>query len=481
MSYAPADTTLTAPRPGRRKGKVKRAFVGGKLSDLGRLPRYAAFAILGAAMIWAPIMGYLRTAPLKYTSSTSLILPGSGASASLNLNGIGQASSSANSAFSSNAVSPTETYKRLLNADRILAAAAKSLDIGQSDLGQPRVELVNQTSLIHFQMIGSSPQDAQARGDAILTAFFRELDALRTDEVNTRQGSSLQAIADYRDSVAGTRAEISTLQDQTGLLSVQQYDVLLDRNLALQTEIRSRAAALSEADAAVAAMSRQLGLDPEAAAKTLKLHADGSYLALIDEVALFGTELAAASAQYGAAHPKVVAARGARDTARAAALQLAAATTGLDTATLSTLDLAPHGVRADLLSDLVRKDVDRAGLFQELTTLQAQFADGQTDLTSKAAAAAQLQDLERDFSVAEAVFASAIARAQSSKSDVYASYPLVQVLENPSLADRPSSPNRKLAIAAGIAATLMMLMTLAMGWVRLALISRLLTKPAAKA
>jgi uncharacterized protein involved in exopolysaccharide biosynthesis len=320
----------------------------------------------------------------------------------LNLNGIGQASSSANPAFSSNAVSPTETYKRLLNADRILAAAAKSLDIGQSDLGQPRVELVDQTSLIHFQMIGSSPQDAQARGDAILTAFFRELDALRTDEVNTRQGSSLQAIADYRDSVAGTRAEISTLQDQTGLLSVQQYDVLLDRNLALQTEIRSRAAALSEADAAVAAMSRQLGLDPEAAAKTLKLYADGSYLALIDEVALFGTELAAASAQYGAAHPKVV-------------------------------------------------------------------------------AAAQLQDLERDFSVAEAVFASAIARAQSSKSDVYASYPLVQVLENPSLADRPSSPNRKLAIAAGIAATLMMLMALAMGWVRLALISRLLTKPAAKA
>jgi uncharacterized protein involved in exopolysaccharide biosynthesis len=156
-------------------------------------------------------------------------------------------------------------------------------------------------------------------------------------------------------------------------------------------------------------------------------------------------------------------------------------TTGLDTATLSTLDLAPHGVRADLLSDLVRKDVDRAGLFQELTTLQAQFADGQMDLTSKAAAAAQLQDLERDFSVAEAVFASAIARAQSSKSDVYASYPLVQVLENPSLADRPSSPNRKLAIAAGIAATLMTLMALTMGWVRLALISRPLTKPAAKA
>ena len=481
MSYAPADTTLIASGPERHKGKIRRALIGGKLSDLGRLPRYTAFAVLGGAMIWAPIVGYLRTAPLKYTSSTSLILPGSGASASLNLNGIGQASSSANSAFSSNAVSPTETYKRLLNADRILAAAATSLDIAQKDLGQPRVELVDQTSLIHFQMTGSSPEDAQARGDAILTAFFRELDALRTDEVDTRQGSGLQAIADYRDSVAGTRAAISTLQDQTGLLSVKQYDVLLDRNLALETDIRGRIAALADADAAVAALSGQLGLDPSTAAKTLKLYADGAYLALIDEVARFGAELAAASAQYGLAHPIVVTARDARDTARAAALQLASATTGLDTATLGTLDLAPQGVRADLLSELVRKDVSRAGLLQELNTLQAQYAAGQTDLNQKAAAAAQLQDLERDFTVAEAVFASAIARAQSSKSDVYASYPLVQVLENPSLADRPSSPNRKLAIAAGIAATFMMLMALAMGWVRLALISRLLTKPAVKA
>ena len=478
MSYAPADTTLTAPRPTAAKGRIRRAVVGGRLGDLGRLPRYAAFAVLGGAMIWAPITGYLRTAPLKYKSSTSLILPGSGASASLNLNGIGQASSSANSAFSSNAVSPTETYKRLLAADRILAAAARSLDISQGELGQPRVELVDQTSLIHFEMTGSSPEDAQARGEAILTAFFRELDALRADEVSTREDSSLQAIADYRDSVGGTRSEISQLQDQTGLLSVKQYEVLLDRNLALETEIRARAAALADADAAVDALSRQLGLDPATAAKTLKLYADGSYLGLLDEVARFESEFAEASAHFGPAHPKVVAARDGRAAARAAALQVAEAATGLDMATLSTLDLAPQGVRADLLSELVRKDVARSGLRQELTTLQAQHAAGQADLNRKAAAAAKLQDLERDFSVAEAVFASAIARAQSSKSDVYASYPLVQVLENPSLADRPSSPNRKLAIAAGFAATLMMLMALAMGWVRLALINRLMAKPA---
>ena len=76
--------------------------------------------------------------------------------------------------------------------------------------------------------------------------------------------------------------------------------------------------------------------------------------------------------------------------------------------------------------------------------------------------------------MAEAVFASAIARSESKKTDVYASYPLIQVLENPSLPERPSSPNKKLSIAAGIAATLMLLIGLTLAWVRNPLISRLL-------
>ena len=474
-----ATMPLTSDSPSKpRGGWLRRALIGGRPNDLGRLPRYLAFAVLGSGLIWAPITGYLKTAPLSYRSSTSLILPGSGASASLNLSGIGQASSYANSAFASNSVSPTETYKRLLSADRILAAASRSLEIAQTELGRPRIELVDQTSLIHIEMTGGSPIEAQARADAILVAFFDELDALRSDEVNTREDSGLQAIADYRDSVASTRDEIANLQNESGLLSVAQYDALLDRHLALETQIQDRAALLSEKTAAVAGLESQLGLDVRNAAATLRLFADGTYVALLNETARFEAELAEATAHYGSRHPEVEAAKESRNTALAAARRLAGVITGLQADAVAQLDVAPQGVRADLLAQLVRMEAERAGAAQELAILQARLERSQADLTAKAAAASKLQDLERDFSVAEAVFASAIARAQSSKSDVYASYPLVQVLENPSLPDRPSSPNRKLAFAAGIAATFMLLLSLVMGWVRLAVISRLLNAPA---
>lgn len=472
-------TTLITPEP--RRSFLRRALMGGGLGDLGRLPRYAAFAILGSTLIWAPITGYLKTAPLSYKSTTSLILPGSGASASLNLNGIGQASSYANSAFASNAVSPTETYERLLGADRILDAAALALDIPRSELGQPRVDLVDQTSLIKFEMTGASPIDSQVRGEAILEAFFVELDALRADEQAMREDSSLQAIGDYRASVAATRNEISTLQAASGLLSVDQYQALLDRNAVLENDVRNKSATLSEKKAAVRGLEPQLGLTSNHAAITLKLFADGAYLALMAEAATFAAVLAEANSQFGSRHPNVVAARNAHYTANAAAIARAKAITGLNDTTLATLDLAPQGARADLLAQLVRMDAEQTGLSQELATLQVQLAKGSEDLNRTASAAAELQDLERDFSVAEAVFASAIARAQSTKSDVFASYPLVQVLENPSLPQKPSSPNRKLALAAGIAATLMLAFSLSLGWIRSALIGRLLDKPKAAA
>ena len=470
----PFSTPQTAPTRGRW---IRRAFMGGKLSDLGRLPRYIAFALLGCGLIWVPITGYLKTAPLSYKSYTSLILPGSGASASLNLNGIGQASSYANSAFASNAVSPTETYKRLLNADRILKAASMALGVEQSQLGRPRIQLVDQTSLIHVEITGGSPIEAQARGEAIIAAFFTELDALRSDEVSTREDSGLQAISDYRDSVARTRGNIANLQDTSGLLSVAQYDVLLDRHLTLEAQIQERTARLDDKVAAIVELENQLGLDVANAAATLKLFADGAYVAMLQEISKFEAELAEANAHYGVLHPKVQSARDSRDTALAAARRLGSAITGLNEEQMTQLDLAPQGVRADLLAQLIRMDAERAGAQEELATLHERIAASQADINAKATAAAELQDLERDFSVAEAVFASAIARAQSSKADVYASYPLVQVLENPSLPDRPSSPNRKLALVAGVAATMMLLLGLAMGWVRLALIGRLLNSP----
>ena len=468
---------FASPKRATRRPSLRRVVMGGRIGDLGRFPRYLSLAILGSTLIWAPISGYLRTAPLSFKSHTSLILPGSGASASMNLNGIGQASSYANSAFSSNSVSPTETYKRLIGADRIIDAAASSLGINGKSFGKPRINLVDQTSLIHLEITGGTPEEAQRRGDALLAAFFAELDALRSDEQATREDSGLAAIEDYRNSVAATRFDIAKLQQESGLVSAEQYDAIVEATRTLDSQVKDLAAQLSEKQQNVVALEATLGIPANAAAATLKLYADSEFNALTEEVGKHAASLAEARSSYGEGHPKVQSARLAHTAASSAALLQAAQVTGLAAENLRGLDLAPAGARADLLAQLVRLDAERAGAQEQYSTMSARLSEDLGKQQSLAAAAARLQDLQRDFSVAEAVFATAIARTQSTKSDVYASYPLVQVLEDPSLPDNPSSPNRKLAVAAGAAATLMMLLGLLLGWMRSALIGRLLNKP----
>ena len=452
----------------------RRILTGGRLSDAGRLPRYAAVFLLGASALWAPIMGYLATAPLKFSSHTSLILPGSGASASVNLNEIGHASSYANSAFANGSVSPTETYKRLIGADRVLESAAETLGMSRHDLERPRVTLVDQTSLIHIEVKGGNADAAQRYGEALIAAFFDEIDQLRSDELATREKSGVTAIEDYTRSVRDTRAEITALQKSSGLTNADQYREQLAAHDRLKLDLSMLENKLEHQAEKVATLEAALDLPPESAATTLKLYADAPYIKLLQDVSVQAALLAQAEASFGARHPTRIKAQDAYDGARKAALLRASEVTGLPSSELQSLDRAPEGQRAALLSELVRENAQRAGLKRQHQVMAERIISEEVRLTSLAGLAAELEDRQRDFAVAEAVFASAIARSQSTKTDIYASYPLIQVLENPSLPEYPSSPRRKLAIAAGIAATFMLFMGLGLAWVRKPLVSRLI-------
>ncbi|CUI68157.1 GumC family protein [Cognatishimia activa] len=437
---------------------------------LKRITRYTGVCLIWIALIWVPILGYLGSAPPKYTSTMSLILPGSGVSASVNMEGIGQASSFASSAFASNSLSPTQTYKRLLRADRILDAAATSLMTERQYLPRPKVTLVDQTGLIHVEMTGVSPEEARDRNQAILTAFFTEVEALRADDLEEREEGAVKAIEEYRDSVLATRQAVNNLQTQTGFISKDQFDRQVTDNDNRQTEVVGLRAELEEKVAFVAQMQAALGLTPLQAARALDLYSDQRYLALVADLADKATLRNEVGALYGARHPERQKAE--TDYARAfeATVDAAMAVTGLPRDVAEKLNVSQFGDRTSLLAELLRNEAERAGLEAQYLELNRRYMQEKNRLERAALAASKLEDLQRDFQVAEAVFASAIARAQSSKTDVFASYPLVQVLENPSLPEEGTASRKKMALLAGFGATFLVLMALSLGWVRKSII-----------
>lgn len=435
-----------------------------------RIVRYTGVAGIWIGAVWTPIVGYLTSVPPSYTSTTSLILPGSGANASVNLESIGQASSYANSAFSSNAVSPTQTYKRLIRGDRIMDAAAMKLGVHRSELPRPKVNLVDQTGLIHFEMVGGSPEQAQIRAEAIMDAFFSEVDALRTDDQTVREQGAVEAIEEYRNSVKDTRTAVSDLRKETGFISQDQFSAQVAENDERYARIIALRAELDEKTAFVQALEKTLGLSAQHAARALDLYSDREYLALSEDAADKAAIVSEARSRYGSRHPRLIKARADFAEAQQQALLRAIAITGLDEFRAARLNLGQFGDRTALLSDLVRNEADRAGLEAQWQSTTNRYETEKSRLERASRAAAELEDLQRDFQVAEAVFASAIARVQTTKADVFASYPLVQVLQNPSLPEDPTSPRRKLALLAGIAATMMIMITLSLGWMRRSII-----------
>ncbi|MEL6316580.1 MAG: hypothetical protein AAFR16_02955, partial [Pseudomonadota bacterium] len=468
-----------APAHDRRApdGPLRRAVLGGRVSDVSRAPHYLGGAVLGLLLIWAPTAAYLAYAPKSYTSEMALILPGAGANASVNLAEIGQASSYANSPYASSSVSPTVSYKTLLATDRVRGRAAARLGLSLAETPRPRIKLLDQTSLLRIEIASSAPEEAQALNAALLEAFLAELDALRRDEIERRETGVMTAIAEYRASVTATRAEITALQRGSGLATVAEHYARVGEAATLETELRALRAALTRKRAQAARLAQTLGVSPALAAVTLRFSDDPELSGAAAALSAQAGPLAEARARFGPEHP----ARAPLEQAYAGALEAARRRAGAlagvppsDVARLSQTDLAPSGERAALLAQLVRADAERAGLAAEAEAREKALATLKSRAGGLIAAAARLDDLNRDHKVAEAVFASALARTDTTKTDLFASYPLVQVVEPPSLPDAPSAPKKTIAIAAAAAATLLMLFSFLLLWVRRPMIERLI-------
>ena len=165
---------------------AKWSFVrGGPVA--GRILRYAIVLAIGWATIIALALAFFILTPKTYDSGFTLILPGAGANASINLDSMGQANSNSSSPFGGHGLSPTENYKRLLLSYKVRGRVAQDLGLTMADVPPPKVKLVNQTKLMFVTVRSSSPEAAKELAETWLNAFEAELTILRNEEQDLRE------------------------------------------------------------------------------------------------------------------------------------------------------------------------------------------------------------------------------------------------------------------------------------------------------
>lgn len=463
----------TAPPPRR----LVRAWllVRNGLPAVGRYRRYALAMLPSLALVWIVTGAYLAFAPTRYESKMTLILPGSGVGGTMNVESIGQASAVTSSAFASASLSPTENYKRLLVTDGNLRTAARLAGEAEDGFPQPTIKLTDQTNVIDISLTGPSPQIAQRRAMALRNAFLANLEGLRRDEAAARETADRGRINALEDKVRAAQRRLLAFQASTGLVSLDQFSQRIAAIDALQDRQQAARVTVEQQQAQNGDLTRALGISTASARSALVLKADPLFQSLLERYAASMTQGTERGATLGDRHLAMVEARAASDSLRGALVARGRQLTGLPAnVLLSFADLSVADGRARMFETLVIGSSEEAGARAALAQLGGEIATQSGRSRKLVEQAAILADLVRDQRVAEAVFSSALARLDTNKADPFASYPLVQTLEAPSLPRTRSSPSTLLAIAGAVAASFLLLIGFGLTWLRQPIIHKLL-------
>ena len=469
--------------PPLAKGKERRMldrvwlFIRDGLPSVGRYRRYIMALALPLAAIWAITIAYLIFAPDRYDSRMTLILPGAGVGGSLNLESIGQASSSTSSAFSSPTLSPTENYKRLIASDVVLRSAAKRTGMEEDAFPAPTVKLIDQTNLIEVTIAAPTPREARDRMTALQNAFLASLNDLRHDESSKRENADAARIAELEKKVDEAQKALLDFQAETGLVSLDQFAGRLSDLDQLKASERDRRVALAESQGAAGRLAATLDISLPQARMAMQLKADPAFRELLGRYARTAADFAERGATLGTNHPVIEELGVERADLRAALASRGRQLTGMSgNGVLMLADMAVSDTRESLFASLTERDASRAGNGLALAELRRQIVRQSANSEKQVTQAAELAEHVRDLRVAEAVFSSALARLDTNKSDPFASYPLVQTLEAPSLPRSRSSPQPVIALAGAVAASLFTLIGFLLLWLRQPIIRKLLPK-----
>lgn len=420
-----------------------------KPSGKGQWRIYLLMWLLINVTIWSAAILYLKKAKPSYISEWALILPGSGPSVSVNLPEIGQASSSTNSAFGTASSDPRANYQFIVMSDAVLGKAASQMNLSIDEFGKPRLKLLDNSTIMTFQVTGGTPEQAQQKSKAMYQALVQRLSELRVEELRRRDEGVQATLKAAQFKLHQAQKTLSDYKVTSGLSFQGQVENLSVNVEQLRRQRSEMLAKRQQIGTRLAQLANSLGITPQQAANAFVLQADQQFQQNLKDYSESSSSLVILRSKWGENHPMVV-----KEQARQQAAQTALAERGIallkqaiDPQVLDFLHLGVNDQgsgRSSLFRDLITSQAEYQGINAEVQSLEQQIGQLDDRLNGLSQRQATLENLKRDVQTAEAVFASTLARIDLSKSDIFTAYPLVQIVSEPSLPRSVSTPKKSL-------------------------------------
>lgn len=431
------------------ESSVERNLVPNSSQKPSQGKNYLLLGILANGLLWLLALIYLKFKPPAYTSEWALIILGNESSTRVELPGIGRADAESESPFQESRPDPRENYKFIAQSEEVLAVAANKMNLSPEEFSKPRIDIIDNTNLVQFTIKGRTAQQAQEKALALNQALETKLTQLRTSEL-AQQDSSLQnVLTSSQQNLLKAQQSLSQYKSSSGLSTVEQLQDLAANIEQLRKQRAETVAQLQQTTANLQQLSANLGLSAGQAASSLVLSSDELFQQYLGDYTEATAKLTSLSSRLLPNHPDVVATQNQRDIAQAALLQRGQSLLGqpVNQATLELPNLGGESnSESGLFQQLIALQSQQQGLFSKAQELGLQIQQLEQRLKALAQEESTLDGLRRNVQIAEAVFSSTLAKLDLSQSSALSSYPLTQVVTEPTLPFKPSSPRLELVL-----------------------------------
>jgi uncharacterized protein involved in exopolysaccharide biosynthesis len=454
--------------PGLKVPNPKGWWQGLSRTDKLRWSRYLFVCTCTNGLIWGSSILYLVLAKPVYTSSWALILPGSANAVNLSLPEIGQATAS-NESLGLATFDPRANYEYIFVSEQVLARAAKIVNIPKADFAKPRIKNIDNTTLMQIDTTGPSPEDARKRANALHDAMVERLNELRVSEIEQRQGPAQKILLETQQKLENAQKQVSTYKRQSGLTSTEQVEILSANIEQLRKQRAELAAQQSQAESRLQKLSRSLGLSPAEATDAFTLQVDQIFQQNLKDYSEATSILKVQLSKFGRNNPRILKEIKRQEAARQAMNQRAKELLGRPPSAQTLSRLALTGAssgRDSLFQNLVNYQSDASGAASQVGKLDQQISSLEGRLRLMSQRQSSLENLKRNEQIAEAVFASTLAKLDLGQANIFAAFPLIQIAVEPTLPEKATSPKRTLVLAGSAFGSILTTVGLWILWIR---------------
>ncbi len=388
--------------------------------------------------------------PRVWTANTQLILPDTTTNLDASLGTLGELKDQG-IAFT-NELSPLKVQASIITSDDVIRP------IWQADPERDKfkelisykklfkVKAVDQATTIQVEVKGSHLELAKQRAEQLVKSYEQRLNDLRRGTSDTREHFTQDQLTQAEHNLANAKNALAAYRQATGLVdSDEQIKKLVG---SIQDLVTAQAQAASQSQAAFArtqTLAQRLGLTPTTAFESLKLSQNKEYQSMRQKLTEVETALAANKGVFTADSPQL----------QSLLVQQRELQMALRQRLIAVLP-NPQGVDAsfggnpsrdgsvDLITQLIQAESDSQSLRQQADQLQRQISVLRSSLAAISTQQTELLDLQRQYDIAEGLYKGIVAQLEQAKITAFNSYPNVQVLDQPSVAPKPTSPKNSL-------------------------------------